>query len=138
MRTALLAAAALLLPAAAFAQVTNTTAVAVSPSGQPEAVATVTASQPVSNPPPQTTSGGPGTADPMYSGALKGQAFLDVDARIAAAQAKVGGNRKAMAMLNSIKGEAKVRRARHGGELRDWDREFLNKKLDALEGMTGA
>ncbi len=90
------------------------------------------------NPPPQTTANGPGTADPMYSGALKGQAFLDVDARIAAAEGKVGKSGRAAAMLRTIKSEAKVRRARHGGELRDWDRELLNKKLDQLEGMTGA
>ena len=105
---------------------------------QEQPTTTTTASQPVPNPPPQTTERGPGTADPMYSGALKGQAFLDVDARIAAAEAKVGGNKRARAMLNGIKGEAKVRRARHGGELRDWDRELLNKKLDQLEGMNGA
>ena len=103
-----------------------------------EVQTTTTASQPVPNPPPQTTAGGPGTVDPMYSGALKGPAFLDVDARIAAAEAKVGRNKRAAAMLRGIKSEARVRRARHGGELRDWDRELLNKKLDQLEGMTGA
>lgn len=102
-----------------------------------EVQTTTTASQPVPNPPPQTTAGGPGTVDPMYSGALKGPAFLDVDARIAAAEGKVKGG-KGAALLRSIKSEAKVRRARHGGELRDWDRELLNKKLDQLEGMTGA
>lgn len=101
-----------------------------------EAHTTVTASQPVANPPPQTTSAGPGTADPGYSGALKGPAFLDVDARIAAAQGK--GGKRGAAMLRAIKAEAAQRRARHGGELRDWDRELLNKKLDQLEGMTGA
>ena len=102
-----------------------------------EAQTTVTASQPVPNPPPATTERGPGTADTMYSGALKGQAFLDVDARMAAMDGKVGGNKRAAAMLRGIKGEAKVRRARHGGELRDWDRELLNKKLDQLDGMVG-
>ena len=125
---ALAAAAAALLAAPALA-------VAQDP---PVASTTTMASQPVANPPPQTTSNGPGTADPMYSGALKGQAFLDVDARIAAAEGKVGANKRASAMLRSIKSEAKVRRTRHGGELRDWDRELLNKKLDQLEGMTGA
>lgn len=94
---------------------------------------TTTASQPVPNPPPQTTRSGPGTVDPGYSGALKGPAFLDVDARIASHEGK-GGARHA-SMLRSIKAEARMRRAKNGGELRDWDRELLNKKLDALESM---
>ena len=113
-------AAALSLPAAALAR-------------QPAVVA----SQPVANPPPATTEKGPGTADTGYSGALKGPAFLDVDARMASMDAKVAKNKKAAAMLRGIKSEAKVRRARHGGELRDWDRELLNKKLDTLDVMVG-
>ncbi len=121
-RTLVLAAALLAAPAVAFAQ----------------PAPGVTASQPVPNPPPGTVAPGPGTADPMYSGALKGQAFLDVDARIAADEAKMSGDRKGMAALRAIKGEAKVRRARHGGELRDWDRELLNKRLDQVEGVGGA
>ena len=119
---ALAAAATLAAPAFAVAQVQTT----------------VVASQPVPNPPPATTERGPGTADPMYSGELKGQAFLDVEGRIAAVEGKAAGNRRAMSMLRSIKGEAAQRRARHGGELRDWDRELLNKKLDTVEGMVGA
>ena len=121
-RTLALAAALAAAPVIAFAQTAPT----------------VTASQPVPNPPPGTTAPGPGTADPMYSGALKGPAFLDVDARIAADEAKMAGDRKALSALRAIKGEAKVRRARHGGELRDWDRELLNKRLDQVEGVGGA
>ena len=95
----------------------------------------VTAAAPVPNPPPATTP--PTTvADPGYTGALQGPAFRDVDARIAAVTPKAHG-KKAMSMLNSIKGEERMRKARHGGELRDWDRELLNKKLDQLEGMVG-
>ena len=139
MNRALFAAAAavalLSAPVAAAAQdVTSTTAVAVNGQGQPVATATVTASQPVANPPPQTTEPGPGTVDPGYSGALQGQAFRDVWARISADESKMAGNKRGMSQLRAIKAEATQRRARHGGELRDWDRELINKKLDALEG----
>lgn len=137
-RTLVLAAAAAALlsaPLAAAAQeVTNTTAVVTNAQGQPLAAATVTASQPVANPPPQTTERGPGTADTGYSGQLQGPAFRDVWQRISADEQKMGGNKRAASQLRAIKAEATQRRARHGGELRDWDRELINKKLDQLEG----
>ena len=95
------------------------------------------ASQPVPNPPPQTTENGPGTADPGYSGQLQGQQFRDVWARIAADESAMAGNKRGMSALRGIKAEANMRKARHGGELRDWDRELLNKKLDMLEGKGG-
>ena len=94
----------------------------------------VTASQPVANPPPSTTERGPGTADPGYSGQLQGAAFRDVFERISADEQKMAGNKRGLAQLRAIKAEATQRRARHGGELRDWDRELINKKLDTLEG----
>ena len=94
----------------------------------------VTASQPVANPPPATTERGPGTADPGYSGSLQGPAFRDVFERISADEQKMAGNRHGMMQLRAIKAEATQRRARHGGELRDWDRELINKRLDQLEG----
>ena len=92
------------------------------------------ASQPVANPPPSTLERGPGTADPGYSGQLQGPAFLDVFARISADEQKMAGNKRGLGKLRTIKAEATQRRARHGGELRDWDRELINKKLDVLEG----
>ena len=98
------------------------------------AAQSVTASQPVANPPPATTEHGPGTADTGYSGQLQGPAFRDVFERISADEQKMAGNRRGMAQLRTIKAEATQRRARHGGELRDWDRELINKKLDMLEG----
>jgi hypothetical protein len=37
-----------------------------------------------------------------------------------------------MAQLSAIRQELKYRIARHNGDLRDWDRELINQKLDAL------
>ena len=67
-------------------------------------------------------------------GDAHGAAFRDVDQRIAALETQMAGNRPGLAKLHAIKSEEAMRRARHGGELRDWDRELLNKKLDALGG----
>ena len=136
-RLLLSAAAAVLMavPVAASAQgVTSTTAVLVNGNGRPIAEASVLASQPVPNPPPSTTERGPGNADTGYSGQLQGAAFRDVFERISADEQKMAGDKRGMAQLRTIKSEAMARKARHGGELRDWDRELINKKLAALEG----
>ena len=98
----------------------------------------VAASAPVPNPPPSTDAASPNSqADTGYTGDAYGAAFRDIDARIAALQPRVASNRKAASALNAVKGEEKVRRARHGGELRDFDRELLNKRLDAVAAMVG-
>ena len=136
-RVLLAAAAAALLcaPLAATAQdVTSTTAVAVNAQGQPIAAANVTASQPVANPSSSTTDNNHSMADTGYTGPAAGPQFYDVEARIDAAMAKMQGNKRAEAQLRAIKADAKVRRARHGGELRDWDREYLDKKVEAVTG----
>ena len=136
-RVLLAAAAAALLsgPFAASAQeVTSTTAVVTNAQGQPVAAANVLASQPVANPPPTTTDNNRSMADTGYTGPAAGPQFYDVEAKIDAAMAKMQGNKRAEAQLRAIKAEAKVRRARHGGELRDWDREFLDKKLQQVTG----
>ena len=134
-----LAAAAVMAPAAVAQQTsTTTTVITDSATGTPQAVgvASTTAAAPVANPPASTTAGSNANADTGYSGDLQGKAFHSVEERISAAEGKVHtGAQKAM--LNRIKGEAKYRRARHGGELRDWDRELLNKQLDQLDGMMG-
>lgn len=101
---------------------------------QPMAPAGPTSSQPVANPPPSTVAPGPGTADTGYAGALQGAAFRDVFERITTDEQKMAGNKRGLAKLRTVKAEATQRRARHGGELRDWDRELLNKKLDMIEG----
>lgn len=98
----------------------------------------VAADAPVPNPPPRTDSTDPNShADTGYTGQAYGASFRDIDARIAALSGRVGANRKAAAELRSIKSEEAYRRARHGGELRDWDRELLIKKLDSLQAMVG-
>jgi hypothetical protein len=71
-----------------------------------------------------------------YVGAGK-QGFYDVDARISAMQQKVGAlpasqRRRAGAAIKAIVAEENTQKARHGGELRDWDRESLTDKLDKL------
>ncbi len=40
--------------------------------------------------------------------------------------------RRALAELTAIRQDLKYRIARHNGDLRDWDRELINQKLDAL------
>ena len=92
----------------------------------------VVASQPVANPAgskPDTN------ADTGYTGQAYGAAFRDIDARIAALTPRARG--KAASALSAVKSEELVRRKRNGGELRDWDRELLNKRLDAVEAMVG-
>lgn len=97
------------------------------------------ADAPVPNPPPRTDSPDPNArADTGYTGDAHGAAFRDIDQRIAALQPRVAGHSKAAAQLKAIKSDEAYRRARHGGELRDWDRELLNKKLDSLDAMLGA
>ena len=97
----------------------------------------VTTAAPVANPPPATTPPTTANADTGYSGDAHGPAFRDIEDRITALEARSHGNRSAMAMLSKVKGEAKYRRARHGGELRDWDRELLNKQLDQVAAKVG-
>ena len=85
-------------------------------------------------PGPQAVNPAPG-ATGAYIGAGR-QGFYDVDARIAAvtqaAQSLPGGQRRAaMAQLHGIRSEEATQKARHG-ELRDWDRENLNARLDKL------
>ena len=62
--------------------------------------------------------------------------FYDVDSRIADVTSKIaalpaGQRHRAMAGLKSIKAEEATQRQRHG-DLRDWDRESLNHRLDQL------
>lgn len=108
------------------------------PAGAP-----VVASQPVPDtsraspgiPSDQAVNPAPGAHGP-YVGAGR-QGFYDVDARIAsisqaAAQLPPAQRRRAMSQIHSIKSLEATQRARHGGELRDWDREAMNHRLDQL------
>ena len=84
--------------------------------------------QPMSDPAPGAT--GP------YVGAGP-QGFYDVDARLAAIAGRIaalppGQRRRAGAQIHQIRAEEATQRARHGGELRDWDRENMTQKLDQL------
>ncbi len=82
----------------------------------------------------------PGAAGP-YVGHSE-NAFYNVQARIdrveqrARTQLSGARQRKAMADLKSIKAELATQQARHG-EVRDWDRENLNHRLDQLEAQVG-
>jgi hypothetical protein len=65
------------------------------------------------------------------------QGFYDVDARLAAVAGRVGAlppgqRRRASAQIHQIRAEEATQRSRHGGELRDWDRENMTQKLDHL------
>jgi hypothetical protein len=85
----------------------------------------------------------PPAADPGVAGPYAGagvQGFYDVDARIDHIQQAIstlppGQAHRATSQLNAIRSDLKFRKARHGGELRDWDRELISKKLDELVGQ---
>ncbi len=76
----------------------------------------------------------PGAQGPYVGAGREG--FYDVDARIAAISARLTGlrpsqRRAAKSQIAQIRGEEATQRARHG-DLRDWDRENINAKLDHL------
>ena len=73
-------------------------------------------------------------ATTAYVGADKA-GFYDVEARIDAAMQQ-SPSKRVMGQLRAIKSEANFRKARHGGELRDWDRELLSRRLDQVLGTT--
>ena len=131
---ALLSSATLLAAGLAFSA-----PVAAQPMGDPGPP--VTASQPVPDsgtpgiPGPQSVNPAPGATGP-YVGAGP-QGFYDVDARLASVAGRVsslppGQRRRADAQIHQIRAEEAIQRARHGGELRDWDRENMTQKLDQL------
>ncbi len=85
-------------------------------------------------PGPDAVNPAPGMHGP-YIGAGEHN-FYDVDARIAsvterAQQLPPSQRRSASAQLRQIRSEEATQKARHG-QLRDWDRESLNDKLDKL------
>ena len=85
-------------------------------------------------PGPEAVNPAPNATGP-YVGAGP-HAFYAVDARIASVSDGVqalppGPRRRASVELRQIRAEESTQRARHG-ELRDWDREHLNTRLDAL------
>ena len=85
-------------------------------------------------PGPEAVNPAPGAHGP-YVGAGEHN-FYDVDQRIAAVSGRAQAlspaqRRRALTELRSIKSEEATQRARHG-ELRDWDRENLNARLDKL------
>ncbi len=83
----------------------------------------------------------PGAGDHPYVGHGE-SAFYDVKARIdrvedrAKTQLTGAKQKKAMADIKGVRAELATQEARHG-EVRDWDREHLNKRLDALETSVG-
>ena len=82
----------------------------------------------------------PGAAGP-YVGHSE-NAFYNVQARIdrveqrAKTQLSGAKQRQAMADIKSVRAELATQQARHG-EVRDWDRENLNHRLDQLEAQVG-
>ena len=111
------------------------------PMGDPEPP--VTASQPVPDtgqassgiPGPDAVNPAPGATGPYVGAGPPG--FYDVDARLQAVAGRVaalppGQRRRASTQIHQIRSEEATQRARHGGELRDWDRENITQKLDQL------
>lgn len=65
--------------------------------------------------------------------------FYNVEDRIARIESRLAAlpasqRRRAYTEMRSIRAEERTQRGKHGGELRDWDREHLNQRLDALVG----
>ena len=94
---------------------------------------------------PDSVNPAPGAPGP-YIGAGR-QGFYDVDQRIADVSGRIaslppGQRHRAMSAMRGVKSEEATQRARHGGQLRDWDRENLNHKLDMMvqsyPGLGGA
>ena len=89
---------------------------------------------------------GDGGADPGAPDAFAGQpkpVFYNVEDRMAAMEAKAASlpgaqAHRARAQMALIRGFERTQRAKHGGELRDWDREALNVRLDRLQAMMPA
>jgi hypothetical protein len=73
-----------------------------------------------------------GGADPRapdaYAGVSK-DSFYSTEQRLQAAEARARGNPAMMREIRSIRAFIAQQRARHGGELRDWDREAVNTRL---------
>ncbi len=86
-------------------------------------------------PGPEAVNPAPGATGPYVGAGPK--SFYDVDARLDAIAGRVaalppGQRRKAGAEIHQIRAAEATQRARHGGELRDWDRENMTQKLDQL------
>ncbi len=84
---------------------------------------------------PDAVNPAPGATGPYVGAGREG--FYDVDARLAAVGGRVAAlpaaqRRRASAQIRQIRAEEATQRARHGGELRDWDRENMTQKLDQL------
>ena len=84
-----------------------------------------------------------GGADPRapdaYAGVSK-EGFYAVQQQLDAAAQQVGGDRRAMAEIRSLRAFAAQQFARHG-EIRDWDREAINTRLARIlpsERLTAA
>jgi hypothetical protein len=81
----------------------------------------------------------PGATGP-YAGSSK-EAFYNIEQRLAAVEARIGTmgarGRAARSQLRSLRAFEAQQRARHGGELRDWDREAITARLNRLEAMVG-
>jgi len=88
----------------------------------------------------QAAAAGNGGADPKAPDAFAGasrQDFYNVDERLNAMKDRAGNNRRAASELRSIRSFADQRKARHGGELRDWEREVIAQRLNRVEQMLG-
>jgi len=96
----------------------------------------------------QTLQHTPGGVDPApgapgpYAGADK-SSFYNVEARVSEMEARISAMagataRQARSQLAGIKSFLATQRARHGGELRDWDREAATARLNRLEQTVGA
>ncbi len=86
----------------------------------------------------QPVAGGPLANDGAYAGASRTD-FYHPDDRIKQLQAQIQQGalagpraRHAMAQLTAIRQDLQFRIARHNGDLRDWDRELINQKIDAV------
>ncbi len=82
--------------------------------------------------------GGPNPGAPTAYAGASVHGFYDVDQRMVSIEQRIKamgrGGARAMAAMRQIRAFEATQKARHGGELRDWDRETINLKLDQLVG----
>jgi hypothetical protein len=88
--------------------------------------------------PAMAQDGGPDPHAPTaYAGTTK-EGFYDVERRMENVQMRIQamgrGGARAMAEMRQIRAFIAQQKARHNGELLDWDRETINLRLDQLVG----
>lgn len=115
---------------------------ATAPDGRPPADVATTTNAPVGERGPGVDSANAVNPAPGAQGPYVGHpnAFYETQARVDRVEQRIRSEltgakqRKALSGIRSIRSEIATQKARHG-EMRDWDREHVNRQLDQLEAQ---